>query len=360
MSNRYAVIMAGGKGERFWPLSTSKRPKQLLSLVGDKTLLAQSADRLEGLIDPENVFVLTNKDLVEAAREAAPNIPPENIIGEPVGRDTAPAVALGTALIKARDPKGVFCVLTADHVIGDLDLFKQTLADAMELAEQNDMLLTIGIQPSEPSTGFGYIESGDRLDHAGEIEFRHAKRFVEKPDGATAQTYVDSGRYFWNSGMFVWSVASVEKAFSNQRPQLSDFIQTITVAVKAGTLESTLDSLFSDLEKISIDYAIMEGATNIVMAKGVFSWDDVGAWPALENHFEKDAGGNVIVGDGATYDSNGNIIVSRDRLTGVVGLKDVIVVQAEGVTLVCPKDRAQDIKKLVEQLKADNQHQHLL
>ncbi|MBM4152723.1 MAG: mannose-1-phosphate guanyltransferase, partial [Kiritimatiellaceae bacterium] len=213
MSGRYAVIMAGGKGERFWPLSTSKHPKQLLALVGDSPLIAQAVDRLNGLIPPENVFVVTNADLVEATRQAAPMLPPENIVGEPIGRDTAAAVACGGALVAAKDPNAVFAVLTADQVMGDLDVFKATLRGGMNLAEQHEILVTIGIQPTFPSTGFGYIESGDLFGSTEGVQFKKAVRFVEKPKLEIAQTYVDSGRFFWNSGMFIWSVPTLAKAF---------------------------------------------------------------------------------------------------------------------------------------------------
>lgn len=360
MAGRYAVIMAGGKGERFWPLSTSKHPKQLLALVGEKALIAQAVERLDGLIPPENVFVVTNADLVEATRKAAPMLPPENIVGEPVGRDTAAAVACGGALVGARDPDAVFAVLTADQVMGDLDVFKATLKGGMDLAEKNEILVTIGIQPTFPSTGFGYIESGADFAKAECVQFKKAIRFVEKPALPKAQEYLASGKFFWNSGMFIWSVPTLGKAFAAHCPVMKTLMDELAAFAKRGEILQGLINTYPSLGKISVDYALMEKADNIVMACGTFSWDDVGAWPALESHFPQDGDGNTLIGSCQQIDSRNNIIYSKDRLTAVIGAENLIVVQAEGVTLVCPKDRAQDIKKMVTALREKGSFEGLL
>ncbi|MCF7847885.1 MAG: NTP transferase domain-containing protein [Kiritimatiellales bacterium] len=360
MTGRYAVIMAGGKGERFWPLSTSKHPKQLLALVGDKPLIAQAVDRLEGIMPPENVFVVTNADLIDATREAAPQLPPENIVGEPIGRDTAAAVACGGALVKAKDENGVFAVLTADQVMGDLDIFAATIGGGMDLAEKNDILVTIGIQPDSPSTGFGYIESGEIFQTVRDVEFRKAIRFVEKPDEETAKQYVETGRFFWNAGMFIWSIQALEKAFGAHCPEMLDLMNTLSGYAARGEIFQGMEATYPNLGKISIDYALMEKADNIVMACGTFMWDDVGAWPALEGHFPQDAAGNTVIGTAETLGAEGNIILSKDRLTAVIGVKNLVVVQADGVTLVCPKDRAQDIKQMVLKLREQGGYQELL
>jgi mannose-1-phosphate guanylyltransferase len=360
MSERYAVIMAGGRGERFWPLSTSKTPKQLLALVGDKALIAQAVDRLDGLIPPENVFVVTNADLVEATQKAAPMIPTENIVGEPMGRDTAAAVACGGALVGARDPNGVFAILTADQVMGDLDVFKDTLKGGMDLADQNEILVTIGIQPSFPSTGFGYIESGADFGSAEGVQYKKAVRFVEKPDAETAQTYLDTGRFFWNSGMFIWSVPTLDKAFAAHCPEMKTLMDELLVYATRGEISLGMEKTYPSLGRISVDYALMEKADNIVMACGTFMWDDVGSWPALEGHFEQDAAGNTLIGECEQIDSKNNIIYSKDRVTAVIGAEDLIVVQADGVTLVCPKDRAQDIKQMVVELREKGTREGLL
>lgn len=347
MAHQYAVILAGGKGERFWPMSTSTRPKQLLSLVGDRPLLAQSVERLEGLIPMDRVLILTNEDLVDATREAVPELPPENVIGEPIGRDTGPAVALSCALVKHRDPDAVFCILTADHIISNIDLFQTTLREAMTLAAEDDVLITIGIQPSFPSTGFGYIHAVDAVDTREGIEFRKAEAFVEKPDRATAESYLAGGEHFWNSGMFIWSVSTLEKNLRAHTEQLGPLMDGVATLLGEGRFDEGIRALFEPLEKISIDYAVMEKSDRIFMAVGTFAWSDVGAWPALAEHFDPDESGNTLVGDAAVYDAADNVVVSGDRLTALLGVKDMIVVQAEKATLVCPKNRAQDIKKLV-------------
>ncbi len=359
-SSFYAIIMAGGKGERFWPASTAKRPKQLLALVGEKTLLAQAVDRLEGLIPPQNIFVITNRELVKEAQKAAPMLPPGQIIGEPVGRDTAAAIALGAALIAARDPAATFCVLTADHVIGNRPLFQRTLREGLKLASKLDILITIGIQPTFPSTGFGYVEAGDVLAENNGITIHKARRFVEKPDLPTAEEYVKSGHYFWNGGMFIWSLASLYKALGQFRPQLLPMTERVAKARTPAQLEAAMDAEYPKLEKISVDYALMEKANNIAMIRGTFPWDDVGSWPALENHLPKDTDGNTTVGTCESYDATGNIVVSRDRLTALIGVRNLVVVQTGEVTLVCPKARAQDIKKLVEKLRAAQTYDKVL
>ena len=351
MANNYAVILAGGKGERFWPMSTSKQPKQLLSLVGDRPLLAQSVARLDGLIPLERIIILTNADLVDATRVAVPELPPENIIGEPVGRDTAPAVALSCALVKHRDPNAAFCILTADHIIGDLDVFQSTLRESLALALEEDVLITIGIRPSYPSTGFGYIEAGDLARTSDGIQFRAAQRFVEKPVHGTASRYLESGAYLWNSGMFIWSVKALEDNLRRHTEELGPFMDQAVAMLEAGTFDAELETIFAPLTKISIDYAVMEKAERILMAEGSFTWSDIGSWPALADHFEADENNNTLVGEAIAEDASGNVVVSGDRLTALLGVEDLIVVQAEHATLVCPKSRAQDIKQLLAKVR---------
>lgn len=361
MNKRFhAVILAGGRGERFWPLSTARRPKQLLRLVGTKPLLTLAFERLRGLVPPDRIYVITNKDLAAATRRALPRVPARNIIGEPVGRDTAAALAVGCALVSARDPDGVFCVLTADHVIGDLPRFRQTLRASLDLAEHENVLITIGIEPRSPSTGYGYIDAPARCAARAGIRFRNVRRFVEKPDLATARRYCRSGRFFWNSGMFIWSARSLERAFAKHRPALARLIRELGPLAGTTGFDRTLRRRYAGLEKISIDYAVMEKARNIVMAEGTFAWDDLGSWSALEGHVPPDRRGNLVLGSCEALASEGNVVVSQDRLTALIGIRDLIVVQAPGVTLVCPRERAQDVKKLVEQLRAGGRHAGVL
>ncbi|OUX37370.1 MAG: hypothetical protein CBE26_03485 [Kiritimatiellaceae bacterium TMED266] len=354
MQKAFAVIMAGGRGERFWPLSTSKRPKQLLDLVGDKPLIAQAVDRLEGVMPIEHVLVITNTDIVEATLAAVPQLKPENVIGEPIGRDTAPAVACAAALVKSRDEEAVFAILTADQVMGDLERFQATLRGGFTLAAENDILVTIGIQPTYPATGFGYIESGDDFAEQEGVVFKQAKRFVEKPDVERARAYLETGQFFWNAGMFIWSVVALEKAFKQHAQDVYTLLQNLYGFAKDGRIDEGMEKLYPGVEKISIDYALMEKADNIVMACGSFAWDDVGSWTALENHFEADEADNTRVGDSFVLDSSSNIVYSKDHLTALVGVRNLIVVQADGVTLVCDKEKAQDIKKLIALIRSQD------
>ena len=356
----FAVILAGGKGERFWPLSTSRMPKQLLSLVGGKPLLAQAVDRLDGLISPSRIFVITNKDLVVATRKAAPALPMKNIIGEPFGRDTAAAIAVGAALVKERNPDGVFCVLTADHIMGDIPLFRRTLKACLNRAQREPVLITIGIKPRSPNTGYGYIEAEPRNRRNDGVRFCRARRFVEKPNIRKAKKYFETGNFYWNSGMFAWSVATIEEAFRKYRPALFDLMNKLIKVAGKPEFDEELRRGYEPLEKISIDFALMEKADNIWMARGMFRWDDVGSWTALEDHIPKNREGNVLVGTCESIHAHNNIVLSNDRLTALVGVRDLIVVQAMGVTLICPKDRAQDVKKLVEKLKSSGRYAEVL
>lgn len=356
----YAVILAGGRGERFWPMSTYRRPKQLLSLVGRRALLADAVYRIRAIIPEKRILVITSIDLQDAVRRLLPGLPSANVIGEPFGRDTAAAITLAAALIKARNPHAVFCVLTADQVICDAAIFRRTLKDALARAAGADVLVTIGIKPKFPSTGFGYIEAGARLSGCSRTAFYQAKRFVEKPDAHTAARYVKAGRFYWNSGMFVWSLSSWERALRRHCPALTCFLDTLTPLVGRPGFYARLKRAYAGLEKISVDYAVMEHSDNIVMAAGRFAWDDVGAWSALEKHFPKDGRGNVIVGHGELIESSGNIVLADNGLVALLGVDNMVVVKAGAVTLVCRKDRSQEVKRMVEQLRRRrNAHQWL-
>lgn len=358
LEHAYAVILAGGKGERFWPLSRARRPKQVLSLFGGKPLLGMAVDRMKELVPPDRVLVITSRDLVDVTREAAPDLPPGNVIGEPVGRDTAAACALGMALVRQRDPQGVFCVVTADHIIPDVTPFVATIEAGIEMAAAEDVLVTIGIEPRFPSTGYGYIESGSTVDHIGQTEFLKAERFVEKPDRPTAEDYVATGRYFWNSGMFVWSVEALQRALARHCPPVADMADVMS-GVAPAAFDGTLAEEYAKLERISVDYALMEKADNILVIRGAFKWDDVGAWSSLADHFPRDAAGNVAIGECVPLESGGNIVVSEGRLTALIGVEDLVVVQAEDATLICHKDRAQDVKQLVRCLAESGRAEYL-
>lgn len=363
MTKRYVVIMAGGRGERFWPESRLARPKQLLPIVGDKAMLSQTVDRLKGLVNPQNVFVITNAEQRDAVLEVCPELDPAKVIGEPVGRDTAAAVGLAAVLVRRENPHATFAMLPADAVIHDDAGLRSTLESAFEVAESQPVLATVGITASFPAVGYGYIQQADVLgEFAGRTVF-NVKRFVEKPNLETAQSYLDSGDYFWNAGMFVWSVSSIVEALENSTPSLWAALQAIDQGLEADEgIDSLLAEYYPDLEKISVDYAIIEKATNVVMVESGFDWDDVGEWPAVERHYPADADGNVVRGSAHLESSKGNIVFSRDEghLIALLGVDDLIVVKTEDATLVCHKDKAQQIKDLVKAVGAKEALRHLM
>jgi mannose-1-phosphate guanylyltransferase len=348
---RYAVILAGGRGERFWPSSTAKKPKQILALVGTRPLVALAAERLRGVVPAGNVYLVTNADLAPAVRSAVRGlVPAANVIGEPVGRDTGAAVALGAALVKARDPAGVFAVLPADHLIRDGKRFRATLSECFREAASRDVLVTIGIQPTGPATGYGYIRAGPALKGRGRIRLHRAQRFVEKPVLAVARRYLASGRYFWNSGLFVWSVPVLEKALRRHAPGLARLLDHVSPAIGGSGFARVLRRAYARLERISIDYALMEKAGNVVMARGDFDWDDLGSWSALGRHVGVDSAGNAVLGRLVALDARDNIVVSGGRVAALLGVTGLVVVATPKAVLVCARERAEDVKALVRHL----------
>ena len=360
--NLYAVIMAGGRGERFWPASRFSRPKQFVTLFGGKPLLTIAVERLCGLVPPENVLVVTSADLVALSREALPEVPPGNVLGEPFGRDTAAACALGTAWAawKGGDAATV-AVLTADHLIARPDVFRQTLADTAALVARDGTIGVMGIVPQFPATGYGYLEAGAPVDGGSSTAFMAVKRFVEKPDEATAKQYVASGRHFWNSGMFLWSVATFMDALKAFRPPLFEMAGRMRGKFGAPDFDAALLAEYEKLDKISVDYAIMEKARNLVAARGDFGWDDVGTWVSAADHFEKADDGNTVHGACEFLKSAGNTVVNDapDHLVAVMGVEDLVVVHTEDVTLVCSKGSAQNVKELVRQVADRRGRQHI-
>lgn len=358
----YIVIIAGGKGERFWPQSRTACPKHLLPVVGDKPLLTQTLDRVKPLAPAKNIFVITSAAQADAVRKVCKGIPAANIVVEPVGRDTAAAVGLAAAIVGARDPKGVFAVLPADHVIHDAKAYQANLKAAFAAASAAPVMVTIGIPPTEPSTGFGYIQRGPVWKKVARREVYAVKRFVEKPELKVAKSYLKSGTYLWNAGMFVWSVPVVEKAFAAHAPALDAGLAKIRAALAAGdALSPVLKKLYPKLVKISVDYALLEKSDNVVVLPATFDWDDVGAWPAVARHFTPDAAGNVSRGSVIVEQGANNIVFSEGKhLVTVLGADDLIVVHTADATLVMPKSRAQDIKALLPRVAAlKNGKRHL-
>ncbi len=348
-SNAYVVIMAGGKGERLWPLSTNTRPKQLLDVIGGTSLLAQSLARARQLVPPENILIVTNQDLVEPITAAREDLPARNIIGEPMGRDTAAACALGVGVAQAYNPDAAVCILTADHVMGDDDIFCASMRAGIDAARQG-MIATIGVKPTFPSTGFGYIELSDEQWESHGESVRKAVRFVEKPDDATARAYLASGHHVWNAGMFVWSAQTFKSVAAAHAPHLVALADGAAAAVAEDRLEAYLTETYPELPRISVDYAIMEHAPNVATVEGRFEWHDVGSLSALAEHLPTDAQHNAAQGRTVVMDAADNLVVGGDRLTALIGVDDLMVVQTATATLICPKSRAQDVKALVHQI----------
>ena len=352
MNNRYAVIMAGGRGERFWPQSRLHRPKQLLPIVGDKPMIAQTVDRLKGIVPPERIFIITNQEQRAGTVAACPGVPASQIVGEPVGRDTAAAVGLAVMLVSRLDPTASLALLPADAAIHDDAGFRRALESAFVVAGRAPRLVTVGILPTGPATGYGYIHKGARDEDASGLPVFDVRRFVEKPDLEKAREYVASGEFLWNAGMFVWSVPTIVAAFEKNAADIWKALGSIGVSLDRGkSLDATLREIYPLIPKISVDYAILEKADNVSCVPAVFDWDDVGEWPAIARHDKPDASGNILRGDAVVLDGRDNIVVSENgHLLAVLGVHDLVVVHTPDATMVIPKSRAQDVKKLVQHI----------
>ncbi len=315
-------------------------------------MLGQTVDRVAGIVPRENIFVLTTQSQLEGCRAACPELPAANVVAEPMGRDTAAATGLAMLLVKQRNPNAALAMLPADHVIHDVKEYGDLLQVAFEAAESADVLVTLGIKQTAPETGFGYIEQGEVWKTMQGRAVRAVKRFVEKPDLATAKAYLASGHYFWNAGMFVWRVPVVEAAFKAHAPELYAGLAKLEAAAQApGGWSKALPEVYPTLPRISVDYALMEKSTNVVVVPATFDWDDVGAWPAIAKHFTPDEAGNVLRGLAMVEGGSNNIVVSDSgHLTAVVGASDLVVVHTAQATLVCSKEKAQEIKALLKRL----------
>jgi len=344
----YPVIMAGGSGTRFWPLSRKNRPKQFLPLTTTKPLIADTQARLGGLAKPKDTFVVCGK-AHEKLVKASVKLPPKNVVVEPAARNTAPAIALAALHVAAQDPEGILVVLPSDHHVANVPEFKRVLQTAAEVAKDGH-LVTLGIKPSRPETGYGYIRVGESLSG----DARKVQAFVEKPDLETAKGYLTSGDYVWNGGIFVFRADAILNAFREHMPELWKGLEKIRATVGKRTYASTLAKVFPKLPSTSIDYGVMEKAKNIAVVPCDFGWSDVGSFAALPEVRKADEKGNVVTGKGAVVvDCEGCVVVAGDKKPlAVVGLKDVVVVDAGDAVLVVPKNKSQDVRKVVEALKA--------
>lgn len=359
-TDRFVVIMAGGRGERFWPVSREKTPKQLIRLLGKRTFLQEAVDRVLPVVPLRHVLVITNAVQAPEVRRQLPKLPKENVIVEPVGRDTCAAVTLGAAVVGARSIRAVMAVIPADHVIPEAGKFQRVLADALDLAARGQVIVTIGIKPTSPETGYGYIRHDltELPAPAGVKKYRtlfhKVEQFVEKPVLEKALEYLQAGNYRWNAGMFVWSFVTITNALEMHQPVMRQACQRWFDAASKGKLDRVLAREYPEIPKISIDYAVMERAQNVVVADGAFDWDDLGAWPALARHLKTDAEGNAVSADFVHVDAARNVIYdarTRNRTPiCVVGLRDSVIVQTDDVTMVAHRSQAQKVKELVRKL----------
>jgi mannose-1-phosphate guanylyltransferase len=338
----YALVLAGGSGERFWPLSRKAAPKQLLRLFSSLTLVEETVRRLDGLVPPENILILTNQEQEAALRKLLPDHPQNNILAEPAKRDTAAAIALGVGIIASRSLSASMVVLPADHRISDKAAFQADLKSAAEIAQRTGDLITIGITPTWACPGFGYVERGRQIEDAGAFE---VIRFREKPNPDLAESFVRSGNFYWNAGIFIWSVNSILTEFNRHAPDLAEFVSAIR---NSADKKAVLSERFQSLRKTSIDYAIMEKASHVLVKPATFDWDDVGSWIALSKYLEQLPGDNAANCPVTLESASNNIIFSASKIhVALLGVSDLVVVQANDAILVCHRHDVEKIKKLV-------------
>ncbi len=358
----YAVIMAGGSGTRFWPLSREKMPKQLLKIGGEDTLIRQTVGRILPLADKEGIFIVTNRSLAESiGHQLSSKFGGSwdgNFILEPEAKNTAPALGLAALHLERVDPDSIMVVLAADHAISKGDEFLTILRKAAEAARY-DYLVTLGIKPNRPETGYGYIKAGAGCREAGIDGICRVEAFVEKPDLETAEKYLRDGNYYWNSGMFVWKTRVLLREIERHYPALHRGLAEIRKSIGTADESDVITDVFKKLEPRSIDYAVMEKTDRAVVIAADIGWSDVGSWSALEDVSERDSAGNIITGNVIDIESRDSIVYAEKRLVATIGLKNTVVVDTPDATLVCSKDKAQDVKKVVDELKKRKAEEHL-
>lgn len=347
-----ALIMAGGKGERFWPRSREKFPKQFIDITGcGKTMLQLTAERVLSMVGEENIFVVTNMDYKQIVAKQLPYIPNENILCEPVGRNTAPCIGLGAAYMLKKGEDVVMIVLASDHLIRQEEKFRSDLKKAVDVAECGENLVTIGIKPNRPETNYGYIKKGSSAENSG---IATVKQFEEKPDLQKAIEYINSGDYLWNSGIFIWKASTIMKLFQQYIPDIYQHIRKISYSIGTECEKEILEKEFVRMRSVSVDYGIMEHAANVYVVPGDFEWDDVGSWLALERINEQDVERNIIHGNVITAGTHNCIIESGKKLIAAVNLSNMIIVDTEDIILIADKESVTDIKKIRDKIQADN------
>ncbi|MGD8372076.1 MAG: mannose-1-phosphate guanylyltransferase [Syntrophobacterales bacterium] len=355
----YAVIMAGGKGTRFWPRSREKRPKQLLNIAGRRSMLQQTVARISSLLPPENIIVVAGKNHGEEVRNQLTELPDENIILEPVGRNTAACIGLAALVVQHRQPSAVMVVLPADHLINDENLFLTTVRAAATMARKKPALVTLGIRPTAPETGYGYIEAGEHVATVQNHAFHQVSSFHEKPDLQRAEQYLATGNFYWNSGMFVWQAKVVLEAIQQYLPGLHADLEKLNSFLGTDELEAGIARVYPDLESISIDYGVMEKAADVLVVPADFGWNDLGSWASMAEIWPKDDQQNAYQGEYMALESHRNVVYSRQRLCVLLGIEDLIVVDTEDVLLVCPVNKAQHLGQILDLMKQRGMEQYL-
>lgn len=350
----YVVIMAGGVGTRFWPKSRARLPKQLLNIVGDKTMIQASVDRIISLISPENLFVVATEQQKDGILEQLPVLKPENLFLEPKGKNTAPCIGLAALFLRRIDPNEVMVILPADHLIEKEEQFRKIIGLAENIAKKHEMLVTIGIKPTYPATGYGYIQYNGKIEEQDGTPAFKVKTFAEKPDLMTAERFLESGDFLWNSGIFLWKVSTIMQAIEEFMPSLFDRLMEIDQAIGTEKEADVIKKVYCQIKKISIDYGIMEQAKNVAVLSGEFGWNDVGSWEEVYEISAKDKKGNVVRGNHILKDVKGCLIDSPNKLVAAVGIENLIVVDTGDALLICRKDQAQQVKDVVEMMKRKN------
>lgn len=355
----WGVIIAGGSGERFWPKSRQKTPKQLLPITNIKTMIQLTVERISGIIDISNILIITNTFQKEEMMLQLPLIPKNNIIAEPLGRDTAAAIGLAAVIIQDKDQDSQMFVLPADQVIHDTKKFEECVNDAVSYVKESNCLLTFGIKPYFPATGYGYLNYTDKVDFKTKTNFYNVKKFVEKPDIEKAKQYLDTGNFLWNSGMFIWKVNTILKEIEKQMLPLYESLTIIQDKIHKGfDINEILNEVYPNLIKKSIDYGIMENAQNVKCALSEFDWDDIGTWDAVGKHFTADKSGNIIIGLAKLIDCTNvlvyNLTKNNTLMASAIDIHDQILIQTEDAVITCPKNSSQKIKNIVELLKKEN------
>lgn len=361
---QFGIVMAGGGGTRFWPLSRKERPKQLLNLSGKDLMVNETLDRLAGSIDRDNLFIVTNVSQAELMKkETAGKMKPEHILSEPAARNTAACIGYAAMEIVKKHNDGVMVIVPSDHFIKDEKEYKTVIDAAMETAEKTDALVTIGINPSFPATGYGYIRakagSSTEIGDKNHKTYLCVDEFVEKPDLETAKQYLESGDYFWNSGMFIWKASTILSYMKKLLPDVYECLYKIGEAMNTPDEKKVIEEVYPVIPKISIDYGIMERADHVLVISGDFGWNDIGSLDMLGIMKESDENGNISYGEQILIDTKNCIIYGSDTMVATIGLKDLMIVQTKDALLVCPKDRAQDVKTVVETLQEQGKEQYL-